>query len=247
MEQNREVLRNTAWALLDEGFESDQQKGVPPPAIQVLPQDAVPDVALPDARGTGLGERPIAEVLAERRSRRKFTDAPVSIEELSFLMWATQGVARLFRGGAASFRQVPSGGARHPFETILALGRVTGIEPGLYRYMPCQHGLKLIAPHPGTAAIARSCYGQTFVGEAPVVFYWTAVPYRTEWRYGPASPKLIAVDAGHLCENLYLAAEALGLGTCAIGAYDQAASDILTGVDGRDEFVIYIAPVGRVP
>jgi len=79
-----------------------------------------------------------------------------------------------------------------------------------------------------------------------VVFIWTAVPYRTEWRYGPVSPKLVALDAGHACQNLYLAVEAIGAGTCAIGAYDQELSDAMCGVDGRDEFVVYMAPVGRL-
>jgi SagB-type dehydrogenase family enzyme len=79
-----------------------------------------------------------------------------------------------------------------------------------------------------------------------VVFIWTAIPYRTEWRYGPVSPKLIALDAGHACQNLYLAVEAVGAGTCGIGAYDQELSDRMCGVDGRDEVVIYMAPVGKV-
>ena len=74
---------------------------------------------------------------------------------------------------------------------------------------------------------------------------WTAVPYRTEWRYTIVSAKIIAQDSGHLCQNLYLACEALGLGTCAVGAYNQELADKLCGVDGNDEFVVYISPVGR--
>jgi SagB-type dehydrogenase family enzyme len=77
-----------------------------------------------------------------------------------------------------------------------------------------------------------------------VLFFWTAIPYRSEWRYAAASHKLIALDAGHLCQNLYLACEAIGAGTCAIGAYDQALCDELLGVDGVDELTVYAAPVG---
>ena len=69
--------------------------------------------------------------------------------------------------------------------------------------------------------VADACYGQAFVGKAAVVFIWTVIPYRTEWRYGPVSHKVIAMDAGHLCQNLYIAAESIGCGTCAIGAYNQ--------------------------
>jgi SagB-type dehydrogenase family enzyme len=79
-----------------------------------------------------------------------------------------------------------------------------------------------------------------------VVFLWTAIPYRTEWRYTIVAPKLIAQESGHICQNLYLACEAIGAGTCAVGAYDQKKMDELLGVDGEDEFTIYVAPVGKV-
>jgi len=88
--------------------------------------------------------------------------------------------------------------------------------------------------------------GQSFVGAGAVTFVWTALPQRTEWRYGAAAHKVIALDAGHLCQNMYLACEAIGAGTCAIAAYDQELMDTLVGVDGEDEFVIYLAPVGKV-
>ena len=78
------------------------------------------------------------------------------------------------------------------------------------------------------------------------MFVWTALPYRTEWRYATISHKVIAMDAGHMCQNLYLAVEAIQAGTCAIGAYDQDPMDRLIGVDGEEEFVIYVAPVGKV-
>ena len=79
-----------------------------------------------------------------------------------------------------------------------------------------------------------------------VYFIWTAIPYRTEWRYSSASAKLVALDAGHLCQNLYLACEAVSCGTCGIGAYDQKKCDSFVKADGKDEFVVYLAPVGKV-
>jgi len=94
--------------------------------------------------------------------------------------------------------------------------------------------------------VGRACRGQTFVGRGAVVFIWTVIPYRAEWRYSVVAPKMIALDAGHLCQNLYIAATAIGAGTCAIGAYDQQAMDALLGVDGKEEFVIYAAPVGKI-
>ena len=94
--------------------------------------------------------------------------------------------------------------------------------------------------------IARAALGQRFAGEAAVTFIWTALPYRMEWRYAAASAKVIALDAGHVCQNLYLACEAVGAGTCAIAAYNQEYCDKLLRLDGTDEFVIYLAPVGKV-
>jgi nitroreductase len=91
-----------------------------------------------------------------------------------------------------------------------------------------------------------ACNNQLFVGKGAATFVWTVVPYRTEWRYAFLSPKIIAQDAGHLCQNLYLACEAIGAGTCGIDAYDQAKLDALLGVDGRDEYAVYAAPVGKV-
>ncbi len=79
-----------------------------------------------------------------------------------------------------------------------------------------------------------------------MTFIWTAIPYRMEWRYGLAAHKVIAIDAGHVCQNLYLACEAIVAGTCAVAAYDQDAVDHLIGVDGEEEFAIYLAPVGKV-
>jgi len=83
------------------------------------------------------------------------------------------------------------------------------------------------------------------VGAAAVTFVWTAIPYRMEWRYGLAAHRVILLDAGHVCQNLYLACEAIGAGTCAAAAYDQEKIDGLLGLDGKDEFVIYLAPVGK--
>ena len=94
--------------------------------------------------------------------------------------------------------------------------------------------------------VSAAALDQAFVGRAPATFFWACLPYRTEWRYAEASHKVIALDAGHICQNLYLAAGAIGCGTCAVAAYDQPRADALLGLDGTDEFVIYLAPVGKV-
>ena len=90
-------------------------------------------------------------------------------------------------------------------------------------------------------------YNQMFVGKGAVIFCWVAVPYRTEWRYTILAQKFVAIDVGLVCENLYLACEAADLGTVAIGYYEQKKIDALFELDGKEEFVILIAPVGKIP
>jgi SagB-type dehydrogenase family enzyme len=142
---------------------------------------------------------------------------------------------------------VPSAGNRHPLETYVAALRVSGLGPGFYRYLPLEHELlHLFQEEQMPRKLTEATLGQAFVGEAAAVFVWTTIPYRSEWRYGLAAHKTVALDAGHVCQNLYLACEAIGGGTCAVAAYHQQLMDRLVRVDGSDEFVIYLAPVGKV-
>jgi SagB-type dehydrogenase family enzyme len=143
---------------------------------------------------------------------------------------------------------VPSAGCRHAIETYVAAFRVTGLEKAIYRYLPLDHALVEEIRYPDLEErLTRATFGQTFCGEAAATFIWTAIPERMEWRYGEASYKVIALDAGHICQNLYLACENINAGTCAVAAYDQEEIDKVLGIDGRDEFTIYLAPVGKVP
>jgi SagB-type dehydrogenase family enzyme len=244
MNEGRAFLKAELWSHW-RAYETDQRRGVAMPAVQIGCPEGTDQVKLPAVDSLELGRMTVAEAIARRQSRRRYADEAISLDELSFLLWATQGV-RGKVGDGPVLRTAPSAGCRHPFETYLAVRHVTGIAPGMYRYLPLQHYLCLLRQDEELAdPISSGCMGQGFVGNAPVVLIWTAVPYRSEWRYGPVSHKVIAIDVGHVCQNLYLACEALNLGTCAIGAYDQAQMDAVVGVDGEDEFVVYLAPVGR--
>ena len=149
---------------------------------------------------------------------------------------------------AAQLRTVPSGGGMHPFETYLVVHNVAGLEPGLYRYLAIEHQLLRLptAVNDLRSDIASICNQQEYVGHGAVTFVWTVRPYRTEYRYGQDSLKDILMSVGHICQNLYLACEGLGLGTCATVAYQQDALDRLLGIDGHDEISLYVAPVGNV-
>jgi len=227
---------------------TDQQAGLPEPPVQKpYPEDAVV-IELP-AADRQLGALPTFEAIARRESRRKYSAQSISLEQLSFLLWATQGIRKkLVIEGATKYRRMsPSAGARHPFETYLAVERVDGLAPGLYRYLNLEHRLVQLRTEAGLAEkVGKASCEQVWMRDGAVVFIWTAVPYRTEWRYEMRSHKVIAIDIGHLCQNLYIACEALGLGTCAVAAYVQEQVDTLIGVDGEDEFTVYLAPVGQV-
>jgi SagB-type dehydrogenase family enzyme len=237
----RELLKSN-WAGLDISS-TDQARKVPAPPQEKAPEDGAALVDLVPPSEMRIDGPSAAEAILGRKSRRKYAAAGISLEELSFLLFATQGVRK--RSAAYSFRTVPSGGARHPFETYVFASRVGSLAKGLYRYLPLEH--RLVASRPFADGMPEeldaALNGQLW--NAAACFVWTAIPYRTEWRYAEASAKLVAIDAGHLCENLYLACEAVGCGTCGIGAYLQEALDDFLGVDGKDEFAIYAAPVGK--
>jgi SagB-type dehydrogenase family enzyme len=226
---------------------TDQSRGLPPPPIEKPCAPEVRRVALPPRESwPHVGRIDLSDAIARRQSRRRFRTSALHMDELSFLLWATQGVRRAVNV-ATALRTVPSAGARHAIETYLCVLSVDSLERGVYRYLPVEHEVARVADAPDLPRrLGDAALGQTFVGQTAVTFAWTAIPYRMEWRYGLASYKVIALDAGHVCQNLYLACEAIGAGTCAVAAYDQEAMDRLLGVDGQDEFTIYLAPVGRV-
>jgi SagB-type dehydrogenase family enzyme len=226
---------------------TDQSRGFgAPPIERPAPPDAERIDLEPPGAWKGIGSLDLAEAIARRRSHRQFLPDPLSLDELAFLLWATQGI-RANAGQGTAFRTVPSAGCRHSFETYICALQVDGLEQGIYRYLATSHQLLPVArPADLGDAVARAALGQPFVGRSAATFIWTTVPYRMEWRYGLAAHKVIAIDAGHVCQNLYLAAAAVGCGTCAVAAYDQETMDALVGVDGEEEFTIYLAPVGKV-
>lgn len=252
MENYREFIKAHLWREFA-NFDTDQKKNLPPPPMQKPVPEGATLVDLVAAEDLTVGQMPLIEAIRRRRSCRHYSQEPLTLEELSFLLWATQGVSKTDGGqplyrGVSALRTVPSGGARHPFETYLLVQRVIDVLPGLYRYLPLEHKLCLLQPYAQLAQMLAARWGtQGFIIQGAVLFIWTVLPYRTEWRYADVSAKLIAQDSGHLCQNLYLASEAIGAGACAVGAYDQQLADELLGVDGENEFVVYMAPVGKRP
>jgi SagB-type dehydrogenase family enzyme len=141
---------------------------------------------------------------------------------------------------------VPSAGALHPFETRIVVNRVSGLEPGIYRYLPLDHALVQEECHSGDRqSIAQACKNPHLIESSALAFIWTAVPERMIWKFGSRGWRYLFIEAGHICQNLYVAAVGLCLGVCAIGSYRDDDINCILGIDGASEFCIYIASVGR--
>jgi len=244
-EQQRYFLKDSVRLTIDFNL-TDQSRGIAPPPIEkpYAPDSLRIDLVAKD-EWQSISSIELISAIQNRSSLRQFTPEPLTLEEASFLLWATQGI-RQKAGESTAFRTVPSAGCRHALETYLCVLNVTGLEQGIYRYLPIEHQLLLVSREKDLPQkITAAALNQSFIGRAPVCFIWTAIPYRMEWRYDMAAHKVIAIDAGHVCQNLYLASAAIGGGTCAVAAYHQDMMDKLLSLDGDDEFTLYLAPVGK--
>ena len=227
-------------------FETDQDLKLPQPQLVKAPMR---DQALELPRNfEDLDlQQDIIKLLSNRKSSRVYTQQPISLLQLAFLLWATQGIKDIRGKSYATLRTVPSGGARHGFETYLLVQHVEGLQPGAYHYLPITHQLEFLHPVENLReTISTSLEEQSWASKASAIFYWSFVPYRCEWRYGIWAHRPALMDAGHVGQNLYLACTALGLGTCAIAAFDMKVCDAIFGLDGEEEFTVYAAPVGTI-
>jgi SagB-type dehydrogenase family enzyme len=186
---------------------------------------------------------PLMEAITRRKSIRLYSGEPLAGEALSFLLWASGGVGRMERGNV--YRTAPSAGALYPIETYLAIQGVIGIDPGIYHYAVKDHALEELRKGQYGHDITQAALGQKMCLNASVVFIWTAIFYRSKWKYKERAYRYIYLDAGHIAENLALAATSIGLGTCQIGALFDSEVNAIVDVDGKDESVVYMSVVGR--
>jgi len=191
----------------------------------------------PDALEARLGD-----VLASRRSKRRFSREPLRLQDLSTLLWASQGPSG--RMGRMPLRTAPSAGALYPIETYLAVRNVEGLSAGLYHWNLRDSVLELLAAGDFGEPLARGCIGQSFMGQAAAGFCWSALFRRNMSKYGHRGLRYILMDAGHVCQNLLLAAEALDLAACPVAALLDDELNSLFGLDGQEESVVYCTAVG---
>lgn len=241
-ETGREFMENTRFQYLGR---SDQSLGYPYPPLEKGYDKETIQIDLPDPELVDLNDISLREAIDKRASVRKYSKDPVSLEELSYLLWCTQGVKQVIHD-AATFRTVPSAGARHALETYILANNVEGLEKGVYRFLPIEHKLLAIRIDSEIGnSITTACLDQEFVKENAVTFIWTAIAYRMTYRYGQRGYRYMHLDAGHVCQNLYLSALSIGCGVCAIAAFLDDEMNKILDIDGKEEFTIYVATLGK--
>jgi SagB-type dehydrogenase family enzyme len=206
------------------------------------PRVVLPAVALDRGLDDGLAT---ARAIATRRSIRAYAPTPMTIEELSRLLFLTSGITAGLHGNAR--RAAPSSGALYPIEIYPVVHRVEGVEPGVYHYAYREHALEQVRAGDFRGHVVEQGIAQEFLGECGVVLFLTNILQRMRPKYQDRSYRYGLLEAGHLGENAYLAATSMGLGACGIGAFmDDAINDML-GVDGIEEAAVYMLAAGKVP
>jgi SagB-type dehydrogenase family enzyme len=184
------------------------------------------------------GNISVEKALSERRSVRKFQDVPLDIAEVSQLLRAAQGIT-----DSKGFRTTPSAGALYPLEVYVAAGSVKGLSPGVYKYKPAGHELILVKEGDARASLKDAALGQSVVKDGAIVIIIAGVYERTTAKY-PGGEKYVHMEAGHSAQNVYLQAHTLGLGTVAVGAFNDNAVE-RAAMMSENERPLYLMPVGR--
>jgi SagB-type dehydrogenase family enzyme len=190
------------------------------------------------------GGKSLWDAVAQRRSIRDFSEKSVTFGELSQMIWATQGITLKVQG--FDFRASPSAGALYPIETYLVANRVEEIPSGLYHYDVRETQLSLLREGCLGPDLSQAGLGQEMLEEAACVFVWTAIVARSKWKYRERAYRYVYMDVGHIGQTLYLAATALDLGCCTVGAFFDEEVDRVIGVDGKNEISLYLGAVGHV-
>ncbi len=222
--------RSQAEAITDRGQQPERYKTY----------SQAKQIALPDP--SGYGGPTLEETVQARRSRREYSGEPLSLEELSRLLHAAQGITE----PQTQHRAAPSAGALYPIEVYLAVQDVTGLDSGIYHYAVQTHALELLRQGDFSKSVMETGVGQAHLGNANVCFVLSAIFQRTRWKYRWRTYRYLLLEAGHIGQNLCLAATAMGLGACPVGAFLDDDLNALLGLDGQNEAALYILATGVV-
>lgn len=186
------------------------------------------------------GQVSLEETILRRRSIRTYRGDPLNLTQVGQMLWAAQGITLPARG----FRAAPSAGATFPLEIYVVAGRVTQLQPGLYKYIPSTHSLEMVQTGDLRSRLADAALRQQMISNAPATFVISAVYERTTRRYGNRGIRYVYMEVGHAAQNLNLQAVSLGFGAVMIGAFDDDnIKDILDLP--QNEVPLYLIPVGR--
>lgn len=237
---------------------ADIAKGIPQPIFvqEYTKKDIV--VYLPKITVDNAPQMTLYNAIRERKSRRSYKKQLLSLQTLSFLLWATQGVREVIPGylryikdgsGRNYLRTVATGGCVNAYDTYLAILNVENIKRGIWRYLPLEHAIVRESEITDlqdkmNLIFTNGSQNQSYTSLAGAVFFWCCTPYRGEWRYKETAHRLMLMDVGHISEQLYLAAEASNCSNCAIGAFLQKDVDKLLGLDGEEQFTVLCSAVG---
>ena len=248
--RNRDFMKMETYVDMQTTFKSDQTKKLPQPPLGHACKGEITEL---DSDFENVTQNiSYASLLDIRRSVRAFDDAPITQKQLSFLLWSTQGIQEVRNNGYATFRPVPSGGARHPFELYFIAISVEGLKQGIYRYAPLEHKgeKKAAVEFKGELDNYDKKIAELFLNYPPknvsVVLLLSCVAYRSEWRYGRLAHRPMLIDLGHVGQNIMLSASALGLGSCCYAAYDQKLCDNILNIDGYEEYTVYVCSAGNI-
>lgn len=207
-----------------------------PPSYKTYPDAS--RIALPEPGG--FEGMTIEQGLEARRSVRDYGREPLSLEALSGLLHAAQGITE----ERLAFRAAPSAGALYPVELYLVVHNVTGLAAGVYHYAIRAHELERLEEGDFRSEVTQAGLFQGFLGQAAVCFILSAIFQRSRWKYRERAYRYVLLEAGHIGQNLYLAAASMGLGACAVGAFYDDQLNRLLGLEGEEEAVLYVISVG---
>lgn len=215
-----------------------QNWGEQPPRYKTYPQAKQFELPKPETTST----LDLVTAIETRRSQRNYADTPLALTDLSQLLHLAQGITQ----SSPELRTVPSAGALYPLELYAVVHQVEGLPPGIYHHGIQGHRLEQLKTGDLRVELFKIGLGQEFLGKANVVFIISALFQRTTWKYHERTYRYILMEAGHLGQNLYLSATALGLGACAVGAFFDNALNQLLELDGQQEAALYIITVGGI-
>jgi SagB-type dehydrogenase family enzyme len=255
-EENRSIMKSkisdTDYKLL-----SDMSLGIPQPPFQKSIPENAPIINLPEINFETAPNGDFFTCTYSRISRRLYSDNAMTLFELSFLLWCTQGVKKVIGGyrkylkdGSGRNYLRPIAVAGNSYETYLSINNVEGVQNGIWRYLPLSHQIVFLKSVENLQARISDTFtnpsqNQSYTSKAAVVFFWACTPYKGEWA-GGNSHKNMLLELGYISHQLYLATEVLGCGCCAIAGYYQEKADELIGVDGMEEFTVLCSSVGHV-